>query len=130
MVSASRRSTLYSGDYAIEIAPGAIVHATRYGSVLKIRNLCDTAGNAVRLTIGDSKVSLSPGEELVVGPDLATAEAAVKSDNVGRRNARRYVIDSKRAIVKTELSITALIQRNSLLLMTKRDWGHQKAMAH
>ncbi len=115
VVSAAKRSRVNAGEHTIEASPGSIVHVTRRGAVLVVRNLCDSASKSVKVTVAGKVVHISAGEEVVVGLNDGTVESALKGDNVGRRNVNRFVIDGKHAMIKSELSIISLIQQSNLL---------------
>lgn len=115
ILSASRRSTVIAGAHTVEAAAGAIVHVTRDGALLKVRNLCDSTGKGVNVFIAGKSVAVGVGEELVVGADEGTVNASVKGDNIGRRKVTRFLVDGKHALIKSELSIIALIQKSDLL---------------
>ncbi|MBY0550463.1 MAG: hypothetical protein K2W95_24505 [Candidatus Obscuribacterales bacterium] len=115
IVSANRRSTVTSGEHTVDAAPGSIVHVTREGDVLKVRNLCDAVGKTVRVLVAGKSMPVNVGEEVVIGFSDGAVNSAIKGDNIGRRKVSRFVVDGRHSIVKSELSVVALIQKSNLL---------------
>lgn len=114
-LSATRRATIRAGVHAVDVAPGAVVHVLRDGNVLRVRSLCDTVGKAVHVFVAGKAVCVNVGEELVVGTDDQTVDAAIKADRIGRREVNKYILDDRFHIVKSELPIISLIQKSELL---------------
>lgn len=115
LVSSGRRARVNAGAFSVDIGSSAIVDVTRNGSVLKVRNLCDSSGKSVRINIGQMTLSVGAGQELLVGSDRAVVDAALKQDKVGRRELSKHALDDGNHIARSEFSIVGLIQRSELL---------------
>lgn len=115
LVSANSRVNVLGGVYAVDVAPGAVVHIVKDGNVLKVRSLCDSVGKAICIHISGKTIKLSPGEEIAVSTNEQFLEHSLKQDHIGRRESHKFVVGDNHIVVKSELSAVSLIQKSTLL---------------
>lgn len=94
---------------------GNIIGNVHRGDIVKVRNLCDSFGNAVKLVIGGTTLTVRIGEEVVVGFDRHNLDTELKQDNFGRRKITKCTTEGGMHLIRSEISIIGLIQKHELL---------------
>lgn len=115
VVSAGKRTQINAGSIGVDVGSGAIVHVTKNGDIVKVRNLCDSSGRSVSVVIGGQRLSVGIGEELLTCFDSQLIDTALKQDGLGRRKVTKFSAGGGLHLVRSELSIIGLIQKSELL---------------
>ncbi len=115
LVAASRATLVRTGDSLVSVAPGTIALVSNENNIVKVRCLYDNSAHSVKLYAGSKLMTLSSGEEFIIGAPDESINTALKSDPLGRRKIQRYDLNKDISLLHTEFSLVSLMQNNLIL---------------
>lgn len=113
LITATKKSTVTTGNCVVELGPGAIVLLTQEEGVTKVRNLHDNNNDDVQVIKDGRRVYVTTGEEILAGPDDHSVKHALVKDKIARRKTRTD--DRQPGLISSEVSIPHLLQTNNVL---------------
>jgi YVTN family beta-propeller protein len=115
LIAASKRMVVKCGQIKVSAQRGTYVLISRQGKVLKVRNLHETASNSVRVIVRDKYVDLAAGQEVILSTSEELLVKASKQDAIGRRRVKVVPLANGIKMLRSEISLVSLMQRNGTL---------------
>lgn len=115
LVAASRATLVRSGASLVSVSAGTIALVSNENNVVKVRCLYDNSAHSVKLYAGNKLMTLSSGQEFIVGAPDESIDNALKSDGLGRRKIQRFDLNKDLSLFHTEFSLVGLMQNNTIL---------------
>ena len=104
------------GGHLLEIASGAVVGITNIDGVLKIHNVIDNGHGDVVLNVGGKqRISLAPGQELIVSKGRYAGYKSMQEDKLSRRAVKTYTIEGEYVVTKADFSHLSYLKNYPLM---------------
>jgi filamentous hemagglutinin len=130
LITTSRQTVLNLGAFNISIAKGTIALLSSNSSLITIRNLYESNPQSLMVLLSNkSSVMLAAGQELILGADRQKIAEALRNDGIGRRRAQITAASDGTIMARSEISLTSLLQGNTLLHTLSRGNMQDRAIA-
>ncbi len=115
LVYASRATLVRTGTSLVSVSPGTIALVSNENNIVKVRCLYDNSSHSIKLYAGNKLMTLSSGEEFIIGAPDSSLDNTLKSDPLGRRKIQRFDLNKDLSLLHTEFSLVGLMQNNTIL---------------
>lgn len=115
LVAANKGNTIvHSGNATVTMDASTIVYISQEGNSLKVRNLYETGGDALRVVVEGKLFHVGVGHEVIISENESVSKES-RHDNVGRRHIKSVAADCHSHIATCEFSLLSLIETSKVL---------------
>lgn len=121
MVAATHRTLVKAGPALIHFSPGAVAVLSMHNGMLKVRNVYEKSGTAIKACIPGRKcLGVQAGQEIILGPKGLSLSKALSDEPVGRRRLTSVDLPSGHTFICSEISLSSFMQNSPVLSQVMR----------